>query len=59
MLYYGSSQDSEVNRVCNFENVLQGDPNRNFWFQIAVPLKSCISDPTVMDKGYLTTLNKY
>ena len=27
------------------ENQLQGDPNRNCLFQMAVTLKKCISDP--------------
>ena len=27
---------------------LQGDQNQNFWFQMAVPLKVCISDPMLV-----------
>ena len=27
---------------------VQGDPNRNFWFQMTVPQKLCISDPMLV-----------
>ena len=34
--------------LCCIMNIVQGDPNRNFLFQMPVTLKLCISDPMLV-----------
>ena len=42
-----SSKETTMTRFERFTNMtyLQGDPNQNLLFQMALPLKQCISDP--------------